>query len=66
MREDYTEYYKKFIEVWGYESQIVVAIEEMSELTKELCKYKRNELLNKDNLETIKNIKEEIYCGKYH
>jgi len=60
MREDYTKYYEKFIESWGHESQIVVAIEEMSELTKELCKYKRNELLNKDNSETIKNIKEEI------
>ena len=60
MREDYTTYYEKFIEAWGFESQIVVAMEEMSELTKELCKYKRNELLNKDNSETIKNIKEEI------
>ena len=60
MREVYTKYYEKFIESWGYESQIVVAMEEMSELTKELCKYKRNELLNKDNTETIKNIKEEI------
>ena len=56
MREDYSKYYEKFLEEWGAESQIVVAMEEMSELTKELCKYKRNEILNKDNSETIKNI----------
>ena len=60
MTDKYKEYYKKFIEEWGEESQLVVAIEEMSELTKELCKYKRNQILNKDNSETISNIKEEI------
>ena len=60
MKEEYRDYYKKFLDEWGQESQIVVAIEEMSELTKELCKYKRNEILNKDNTETVKNIKEEI------
>ena len=60
MKNDYTKYYKKMVEAWGDESQLVVAMEEMSELTKELCKYKRNELFNKDNTETIKNIKEEI------
>ena len=60
MREEYREYYKKFLEEWGQEAQIVVALEEMSELTKELCKYKRNQILNKDNTKTIENIKEEI------
>ena len=49
MKEEYREYYKKFIDEWSYESQIVVAIEEMSELTKALCKYKRNEIFNKNN-----------------
>lgn len=29
------------IRKWGYDMQQAVAIEEMSELTKELCKYKR-------------------------
>lgn len=60
MREDYRVYYEKFLKEWGVESQLIVAMEEMSELTKELCKYRRNELLNKDNYETIKNIKDEI------
>jgi NTP pyrophosphatase (non-canonical NTP hydrolase) len=60
MKEDYRVYYEKFISEWGVESQFVVAMEEMSELTKELCKYRRNEILKKDNTETIKNIKEEI------
>ena len=60
MREDYKKYYDKFIDEWGTDSQYVVAIEEMSELIKELCKFKRNEILKKDNSETIQNIKEEI------
>lgn len=33
---------KKAIVIYGNDSQINVAIEEMSELTKELCKAKRN------------------------
>lgn len=33
--------YKKAIETYGKEVQIIVAIEEMSELQKELCKYFR-------------------------
>ena len=60
MKEEYREYYKKFIDEWGHDSQYIVAMEEMSELIKELCKFKRNEIFNKDNTETIKNIKEEI------
>lgn len=35
------ECYKKFVKVFGEEAQIMLAIEEMSELTKELCKYFR-------------------------
>ena len=47
----------KIVEHYGYEKQIPVWIEEMSELTKELCKWSR-----KGNLhpELIDNIKEEI------
>lgn len=44
----------KAIEKYGIEPQIDVCIEEMSELIKELCKYKRG----KPN--SISNIKEEI------
>ena len=32
--------YDTFIETYGFDSQILMCIEEMSELTKELCKYK--------------------------
>lgn len=32
---------KKFMECWGYDAQARMAIEEMSELTKALCKYER-------------------------
>lgn len=31
------------LEHWGLDAQIDIAIEEMSELTKELCKYKRGQ-----------------------
>ena len=33
------ECYRKFVKVFGEEAQIMLAIKEMSELTKELCKY---------------------------
>lgn len=37
------------LEAFGAEAQMVMAIEEMSELTKELCKHRRG----RDNVETI-------------
>lgn len=40
---------KQAIETYGAESQLNVAIEEFSELIKEICKHKRGE----DNLENI-------------
>lgn len=46
-------YYDMFIEKWGVDSQLNMAIEEMSELTKALCKFFRGE-------EDIDNIHEEI------
>ena len=33
--------YQKAIDTWGLESQQIVAIEELSELAKEICKVKR-------------------------
>ena len=47
----------KIVEHYGYEKQIPVWIEEMSELTKELCKWQRKGSLHP---ELIDNIKEEI------
>ena len=46
-------YYKKLIEKFGAKNQIIVAIEELSELQKELCKYLRYKT-------NIRNISEEI------
>lgn len=45
----YQETYKQAIDTYGHELQIIVAIEEMSELTKELCKRLRG----KDNIDAI-------------
>lgn len=52
---DFREDYKMFIDAYGYESQALMCIEEMSELTKELCKYNR---YNDDKI--IDNIREEL------
>ena len=66
MRKDFREGYKKFVEEWGQESQERMAIEEMSELTKELCKKIRltrddfSESSKEKLVKTIQNIKEEI------
>ena len=46
-------YYKKLIEKFEAKDQIIVAIEELSELQKELCKYLRDKT-------NIRNISEEI------
>ena len=53
-REYYLETYQKFIEAFGEESELRMCIEEMSELTKELCKYMRyksekNAKINENN-----------------
>lgn len=39
--KDNGEVYAKLIEAFGEDRQLIVCIEEMSELTKELCKYLR-------------------------
>lgn len=52
------EFYKRCIDVWGEDAQIKMCIEEMSELTKELCKNWR---AGKQNTpEQIEHICEEI------
>ena len=58
MRKDFESAYKIFLEAWGEESQERMAIEEMSELTKELCKNWRKS--KKDTPEQIEHICEEI------
>lgn len=54
--KDYREEYKIFMDTFGFQSQAMLCIEEMSELTKELCKYKR--YANDKNIED--NIREEL------
>lgn len=52
------EFYQKCIDVWGEDAQIKMCIEEMSELTKELCKNWRKS--SKNTAEQIEHICEEI------
>lgn len=59
MREDFKEVYQMFIDNYGIDSQILMCIEEMSELTKELCKINRYVGTDKEG-QIIENIREEI------
>ena len=58
MEKKYIEFYDECIYVWGEDAQIKMCIEEMSELTKELCKNWRKS--TKDTPEQIEHICEEI------
>ncbi len=58
MIEENVEFYQRCIDVWGEDSQIKMCIEEMSELTKELCKNWRSS--HKDTQEQVDHICEEI------
>ncbi len=63
MEEKYKEDYQKFIDAWGEDTQIDMCIEEMSELIKELLKYRRikKSNSNKDKIEERKEkVQEEI------
>ena len=60
MTKKYLKDYLLFLETWGEDAQIMMAIEEMSELTKELCKYLRYKHWHEDKLQGVKdNIEEE-------
>ena len=41
MEEYYKKAYQSYVDEWGLDAQLLMAIEEMSELTKEICKYMR-------------------------
>lgn len=49
-------YYQKFLETWGEKSQLTLAVEEMSELVKEICKYLRYQ----DNPEKLQEIRQNL------
>ncbi len=60
--EFYEETFDKFKDSWGEESEMRMCIEEMSELTKELCKfirYSKNDK-SKENDEKLEQIKKNI------
>jgi len=61
---DFKKEYKLMLDTWGKESQINMCIEEMAELTKALCKYKRLQKFDEKDVEKInsnlENIKEEV------
>jgi NTP pyrophosphatase (non-canonical NTP hydrolase) len=59
MRKDFIEVYKMFIDNYGIDSQMLMCIEEMSELTKELCKINRYKGTDKEK-QILDNIREEI------
>ena len=59
-QEKKEELFLKLFGAWGKETQIRMCIEEMSELTKELCKYLRYKSFEPEKLEKVKeNIIEE-------
>ncbi len=61
MKKKFEDAYNKFLKAWGEDAQIMMAIEEMSELTKELCKYLRYKQFKEKNVnEVIPNVNEEI------
>lgn len=48
--------YEDALVKWGRHNQLVVAIEEMSELQKEICKFFRHEGDNKDLVEEVADV----------
>lgn len=59
MDKTYYKDYQTFIDRYGINSQLLMCIEEMSELTKELCKFNRYKDTDKEP-QILNNIKEEI------
>lgn len=59
MKEEYIEIYKKYLDIFGIKSESRICIEEMAELTKELCKLERYRDTEKET-QIVENIKEEI------
>ena len=60
MKEKFKAAYELFLKEWGQEAQERMAIEEMSELIKELCKKIR---FNRDKFENVPNEKIEDNIG---
>ena len=56
----YRSEYQQMLEAWGEDSQLEICIEEMSELIKALCKYKRKKRLDEVDSKCFDSIREEI------
>lgn len=54
MKEDLLNKNYEILEHYGIEEQIIIWIEEMSELTKELCKWQRKKYLTSEHLKAMK------------
>lgn len=54
--EDRKEVYEEALIKYGKHNQLVVAIEEMSELQKEICKYFRHEGKDQDLIEEVADV----------
>ncbi|MDR0850818.1 MAG: hypothetical protein LBN07_05100 [Christensenellaceae bacterium] len=52
--------YEMFIKAKGQDSQMIHCIEEMSELTKEICKYMRVVQFDSANTEKLEKVKQNI------
>lgn len=60
MTEEFKRAYEKFLNTWGVDTQSLMAIEEMSELTKAICKLNRKKGCGEKYYEALANLKEEI------
>lgn len=56
----YKEEYKLFIAEKGQESQMIHCVEEMSELTKEICKYMRVKQFDSENVKKLEEVRQNI------
>ena len=60
MTDEYIENYSKYIDKWGLEAQLQITLEEMSELSKEICKYIRYSTFEKQNNGKIEETKQNL------
>ena len=61
MNNELNEFFEDAVRIWGEEAQIRMCIEEMSELTKELCKFLRyTKIAGQASEEKIEEVKQNI------
>lgn len=60
MTNEYIENYSKYIDKWGLEAQLQMTLEEMSELSKEICKFIRYSTFEKKESSKIEETKQNL------